>query len=126
MVRKRELRRACVLNPSDANAAVQLGGLWRGATALRRVFDGSMRVCGSIHFRRAALCSARECDVFGGAYEEALAALRRLPNPEQVCRGRIDSLPQSERDGRRRRRRSTTSSLPPILISLSMNSYGMA
>ncbi|MEZ2131403.1 MULTISPECIES: adenylate/guanylate cyclase domain-containing protein [unclassified Sinorhizobium] len=87
---EREFRRACALNPSDSNAAVQLGGLLARRDRIEEAIgwiDEGMRlnpfpppwyyaVVGNAMYLK-------------GAYDEALAALRHLPNPGKFTWGRI-------------------------------------
>ncbi|MBB3452593.1 TolB-like protein [Rhizobium sp. BK313] len=85
-----ELRRACALNPSDANAAVQLGGLLarrnRIEEGVRWIDEGLRLNPFPPHWYYAVIGNAM---YLRGAYEEALAALRRLPNPGKFTWGRI-------------------------------------
>lgn len=87
---ERELRRACSLNPSDANAAIQLGGLLarrdRMEEARTWIEEGMRLNPFPPPWYSAVVGNAM---YLGGAYEEALAAVRQLPNPGKFTRGRI-------------------------------------
>ncbi len=87
---EREFRLAYKLNPSDANALVQLGGLLarrnRIDEALPWVEEGMRLNPFPPHWYHAVLGNLL---YFKGDYEQALAALRRLPNPGKYTNTRI-------------------------------------
>ncbi|TWB19568.1 TolB-like protein [Rhizobium sp. ERR 1071] len=87
---ERELRRACMLNPSDANAIVQLGGLLarrnRIDEAMQWIEEGMRLNPFPPHWYYAVLGNAL---YLKGDYDEALAAFRRLPNPGKFTRARV-------------------------------------
>jgi len=87
---EREFRLACKLNPSDASALVQLGGLLarrnRIEEALPWVQQGMRLNPYPPHWYHAVLGNLL---YFREDYEAALRALRHLPNPGKYTKARI-------------------------------------
>jgi adenylate cyclase len=87
---EREFRLACKLNPSDASALVQLGGLLarrnRIDEALPWVEEGMRLNPFPPHWYHAVLGNLL---YFKEDYEGALSSLRQLPNPGKYTKARI-------------------------------------